>query len=91
VSPKQAERVALALDMGTLSLSLRSLGRQEADLAAAGSRAGVHSDAGNVNRSYARDTDVLFMIGDPLGLPPPLALRRKVTVMRGSESKEVRY
>ena len=31
------------------------------------------------------------MIGDPLGLPPPLALRRKVTVMRGSETKEVRY
>ncbi len=51
----------------------------------------LHTDAGNVNRSYARDTDVLFMIGDPLGLPPPLALRRKVTVMRGSESKEVRY
>jgi pilus assembly protein CpaB len=91
VSPKQAERVALGLDMGTLSLSLRSLGRQEADLAAAGPRGGVHSDAGNVNRSYARDTDVLFMIGDPLGLPPPLALRRKVTVMRGSETKEVRY
>jgi pilus assembly protein CpaB len=92
VSPKQAERVALGLDMGTLSLSLRSLGRQEADLTApARQRGGVHSDAGNLNRSYARDTDVLFMIGDPLGLPPPLALRRKVTVMRGSESKEVRY
>ena len=56
VSPKQAERVALGLDMGTLSLSLRSLGRQEADLtAAARPRGGVHSDAGNVNRSYARD------------------------------------
>ena len=92
VSPKQAERVALALEMGTLSLSLRSLGRQQADLSAiAGRRAGVQSDAGNVNRSYVRDTDVLFMIGDPLGLPPPLALRRKVTVMRGSETKELRY
>jgi pilus assembly protein CpaB len=92
VSPKQAERVALGLDMGTLSLSLRSLGRQEADLTApARQRGGVHTDAGNLNRSYARDTDVLFMIGDPLGLPPPLALRRKVTVMRGSETKEVRY
>jgi pilus assembly protein CpaB len=89
VSPKQAERVALGLDMGTLSLSL---GRQEADLMApARQRGGVHGDAGNLNRSYARDTDVLFMIGDTLGLPPPLALRRKVTVMRGSESKEVRY
>lgn len=92
VSPKQAERVALALDMGSLSLSLRSLGRQQADLSAiSGQRAGVHTDAGDAKRSYARDTDVLFMIGDPLGLPPPLALRRKVTVMRGSETKEVRY
>lgn len=54
-------------------------------------RDGVHTDAGDAKRSYARDTDVLFMIGDPLGLPPPLALRRKVTVMRGSESKDVRY
>jgi pilus assembly protein CpaB len=94
VSPKQAERVALGLDMGTLSLSLRSLGRQEADLTAtAQQRSGTRSDAGEggAQRSYARDTDVLFMIGDPLGLPPPLALRRKVSVMRGSESKEVRY
>src|SRR5512134_2575838 len=78
VSPKQAERVALALDMGTLSLSLRSLGRQQADLSPiAGQHAGVQSDSGNANRSYVRDTDVLFMIGDPLGLRPPLALRRK--------------
>jgi pilus assembly protein CpaB len=92
VSPKQAERVALGLDMGTLSLSLRSLGRQEADSSGvARERGGVHTDAGDAKRSYERDTDVLFMIGDPLGLPPPLALRRKVTVMRGSETKELRY
>src|SRR5512144_1474525 len=64
VSPKQAERVALALDMGTLSLSLRSLGREEAELTAARQTGGVHTDAGDAKRSYARDTDVLFMIGD---------------------------
>jgi pilus assembly protein CpaB len=92
VSPKQAEKVALGLDMGSLSLSLRSLGRQEADVSGmARQGGGVHTDAADAKRSYARDTDVLFMIGDPLGLPPPLALRRKVTVMRGSETKEVRY
>jgi len=47
--------------------------------------------ASTAARSYTRDTDVLFMIGDPLGVPPPLALRRKVDVLRGSESKQLRF
>src|SRR5512134_1880013 len=48
VSPKQAERAALALNMGTLSLSLRSLGRQEADLGGMTRQrdGGVYTDAG---------------------------------------------
>lgn len=92
VSPKQAERVSLALEMGTLSLSLRSLGREEANLAdLQQKRAGALVDTGSAGRSYARDTDVLYMIGDPMGLPPPLAMRSKVTVLHGSEAKEVRY
>jgi pilus assembly protein CpaB len=92
VLPTQAERVALALEMGTLSLSLRSLGREEADVAdLQRKRNGMRSDIGSGNRSYARDTDVLYMIGDPMGLPPPLAMRNKVNVLRGSEAKEVRY
>jgi pilus assembly protein CpaB len=91
VTSGQAERLALALDMGTLSLSLRSLGRMEADLGSPAGPKAVADDASAAGRSYTRDTDVLFMIGDPLGVPPPLALRRKVEVMRGSESKQVRF
>jgi hypothetical protein len=91
VSGRQAERIALALDMGTLSLSLRSLGRMEADLGTLSRPGGSADDASGAAHSYTRDTDVLFMIGDPLGVPPPLALRRKVDVLRGSESKQVRF
>ena len=92
VTARQAERVALALDMGTLSLSLRSLGRMEADPGpSAGEPRRRCERRRPASRSYTRDTDVLFMIGDPLGVPPPLALRRKVDVLRGSESKQVRF
>ena len=91
VTSRQAERLALALDMGTLSLSLRSLSRMEADLSSLTRPKAVAEDAGTAGHSYTRDTDVLFMIGDPLGVPPPLALRRKIEVLRGSEAKQVRF
>ena len=93
VSTRQAEKLALALEMGTLSLSLQSLGRVEADLqAAADGPLRIASDAGKVDaRSYTSDMDVLFMTGDARGLPPPLALRRKVSVLRGSEAKQARF
>lgn len=90
VTTRQAERVVLAMSMGTLSLSLRSLTRGETD----GQRPaaeGQWSRPRTAGDTYTRDTDVLFMIGDPLGLPPPASLRRKVVVMRGSESKQDRF
>lgn len=91
VSQKQAERVALGLELGDLSLSLRSLQRHEGDLTklvAASSAARAEKGA---NNPYTRDTDILSMIGDPWGLPPPAGLRKKVNILRGSESKEIRY
>lgn len=89
VTTRQAERIALAMSMGTLSLSLRSLARRDGQPQAQGAAQG--SGPGSPGESYTRDTDILFMIGDPLGLPPPLALRRKVDVLRGSDSKHVRF
>jgi pilus assembly protein CpaB len=94
VTTRQAERLALAMSMGSLSLSLRSLARRVAGPDATGPSGARPGDAPSAGRSagtYTRDMDVLFMIGDPLGLPPPLALRRKVEVLRGSESKQVRF
>jgi pilus assembly protein CpaB len=76
VSPKQAEALAVGLEMGELSLSLRSVGRGPGPEPA---------------KSYTRDTDVLFMLGDPLGLPPPASVRGKVNVLRGSEAKEMKF
>ncbi len=95
VSARQAERVALAMSMGSLSLSLRSLANSELGASAANGQRlvanGQRSRGRPADDTYTRDTDVLFMIGDPLGLPPPASLRRKVDVLRGSESKQVRF
>lgn len=102
VTPKGAERLALGLSLGELGLSLRSLARTEADLgrlaamsaAAAGAPAAAKpgtAPADAAAAGYTRDTDVLSMIGDPWGLAPPPGVRRRLTVIRGAESKDIRY
>lgn len=76
VTPKQAETIAVGLEMGQLSLSLRSVGRAPGPEPA---------------KTYTRDTDLLFMLGDPLGVPPPAGVRGKVNILRGSEAKEMKF
>lgn len=92
VTPKQAERIAVALELGELSLTLHSIAKPEADLE------GLTRTASKGNgiapapaKSYTRDMDVLEMIGDPWGLPVPNGLGQKANVVRGSESKVVRF
>ena len=92
VSPKQAERVALALDMGTLSAEPAQPrppgGRPERHDATA--RRCSHRCRRRQAQLCARHRRAVHDRRSA-GPPPPLALRRKVTVMRGSETKEVRY
>lgn len=92
VTPKQAEKLALGLSLGDLGLSLRSLQQRAADAApaAAAGNAGQAAKPGG-DSSYTRDTDVMSMVGDPWGLEPPPGVRRKVTVLRGGEAKDIRY
>ncbi len=96
VTPKQAEKLALGLDLGDLGLSLRSLQRTEVDPARldalAEDKATATPGTTAAGKSYTRDTDVMSMIGDPWGLEPPSSVRRKVTVLRGSEdAKDIKY
>jgi len=99
VTGKQAEKIAIALSIGDLSLSLRSLVKndQPSDQAndtsettanqasAAASQTGPQND-----RSYTRDIDIYYMRGDPLGMPTS-GIASKITVLRGSESGEVKF
>ncbi len=94
VTPKQAEKLALGLELGDLGLSLRSLQRNEGEAsrpdASANDKAASKSAA--AGKSYTRDTDVMSMIGDPWGLEPPASVRRKVTILRGGQdAKDVKY
>lgn len=88
VTVKQAEAVAIALEIGTLSLSLHSLVRQDGDQAdAAQQHVGATGDA----REYTHEMDVLSMIGDRMGLPVPQSMSSELTVLRGSEASSVRF
>lgn len=92
VTPKQAEAVALGLQLGTLSLSLRSLARdpQHGDtITALASGEPAQVPGQEVLRSFTADSDVLFMLGrrgGPSGNEPI-----KIHVLRGSEAEAVEF
>lgn len=86
VTPKEAERITVALELGELSLTLHSIARGDDvgnDLAGGAGRDGA--------RTYTRDTDVLDMMGDPWGLPYPNGVGPKVNIVRGGDAKIVRF
>ncbi len=77
VTPKQAETIAVATDLGTLSLSLRSLGHGEGSdpLPAA---------------SQTWDSDATHILGPP-GTKDAAAPPIKVSVVRGGDVKEQEF
>lgn len=84
VTPKQAEKISVALEIGDLGLSLHSLARDTAD-----GEANPEPEAQDTG--YTRDVDVLSMYGHPGGLPLPAGVAGRLTVMRGSEASNVRF
>jgi pilus assembly protein CpaB len=99
VSAKQAEKIAIAMSIGSLSLSLRSLAKEEPPAGDAAEPAGAASGdvsaaapaaTGHNAHSYTRDIDIYYMRGDPLGIPTS-GVSSTVTVLRGSESGEVKF
>lgn len=91
VGPKQAEKISLALQLGSLSLSLRSLAvGEEAPTAV------EQTGNGSAERSYTRDLDVYYMLGDPSMQPIPGSDAvggpgRTVFVLHGEKVEEMRF
>jgi pilus assembly protein CpaB len=98
VTPKQAEIIALSLQMGQLQLSLRSLNGQE-DNNLASRPAGESTSVANAEatvgegekpkrdqeRSYVLDKELRFMLD---GHAPA---SREITILRGGEEKKAAY
>lgn len=95
VTSKQAEKIAIAMSIGSLSLSLRSLvkGEQPGDRATESDE--TAQTAGDQTEpqsggSYTRDIDIYYMRGDPLGMPTS-GVASTVTILRGKETGEVKF
>ncbi len=90
VTPKEAERITIALEMGRLSMSLNSLSPAESEEAHRDRLIGGEKPfdpklVRNEGRSYTLDADVYHMWGDPR-LFPKSSSSREVNVVRGSEA-----
>ncbi len=92
VTRKQAEKLALSLEFGALSLSLRSL-IAESEIAAAEASAGNDGDAGGSGpgASFTRDIDVMYLSSDEAVSEPSEDQVRQIRVLRGKESEEIVY
>jgi pilus assembly protein CpaB len=91
VTPKEAERVTISLEMGRLSLSLNSLSHADSETAhkerlLGGAKPFDPKMVRNEGRSYTLDTDVYNMWGDPR-LFPNNGNTRQVHVLRGSDAQ----
>lgn len=87
VTPRQAEMVATAMDLGKLSLSLRSLARPgtETDDADANTDNGAFPAIAERGMTLTRDSDVSRVISPGLGSLEDKD-KQVVTLMRGSKS-----
>ena len=91
VTPKEAERVIIALDMGRLSLSLNSLSQAESETVfkerlLGGEKPFDPKMVRNDERSYTLDSDVYNMLSDPR-LFPKRGANNDVNVLRGSDAQ----
>lgn len=93
VSPKQAEKVAVALEMGSLSLSLQSLGRRGDRFSQVAQNIGALPTEEVEARSYTLDMDVYHMLGDPRLFRPKHrgGVSRDVNVLRGAEASTTKF
>lgn len=84
LSPKQAEMIATVRDMGTLSLSLRSLAKDDEELERLVSGEGsLEEEDPKKGRTYTWDSDVSVLV------PRPGTGELKVVIARGSLVEEL--
>lgn len=96
VTPKQAEKIAVAMEIGALSLSLYSVIVDEPKIETLIHRASLRVPKSTAKAAlraggYTGDMDVLNMVGAPGGLPPPAGFGLRINVLRGDDAKQVRF
>ena len=93
VTTKQAEMVAIALEMGSISLSLHSLAREQDRFARLARDIGADPGETTNTRSYTTDYDVYYMLGEPDGIARKGGKSREKTihVLRGEKADTVKF
>lgn len=91
VNPKQAEKVALGLEMGTLSLSLHSLARKQDPFSVAARKAGADPTETAPAHSYTMDNDIFYMRNDLLAALGKRKAKQQVNVLRGSNATTAKF
>ncbi len=84
VSPKQAEKVAIGMSMGSISLSLQSLARDEENFQTKTADVQV----GEERRDYTLDTEINALVA---GLSGPKAKSQTINVLRGEEAEQTAF
>jgi len=90
VDPKQAEKIAIGLEMGSLSLSLHSLAREQDPFSQVARAIGADPVEAAPARSYTMDYDVYYM-RDAMPAPRKSKARPQVNVLRGSKAETAAY
>ena len=89
VNPKEAEKIAIGLHMGAISLSLQSLARADdvGDLAGLETAAGGAAATARVSkRNFTLDNDVFS-----IGRSGPRRQKPQVQVLRGSTAEKAKF
>jgi len=86
VDPKQAEKVAIGLEMGGLSLSLHSLAREQDPFSEIARAVGADPVETTAPPSYTMDYDVYYMRDAMLAARGQKKAKPAVNVLRGSEA-----
>ncbi|MBC8159446.1 MAG: Flp pilus assembly protein CpaB [Alphaproteobacteria bacterium] len=84
VAPKQAEKIAIALEMGVLSLSLHSIAREQDHFSQVARDIGADPTETAPKKSYTMDNDVYYM-RDKMG-GGTTRKKKQIHVLRGSEA-----
>lgn len=86
VTPKQAEKIAIGLKMGSLSLSLHSLAREQDEFSKFARSIGAEGKK-KPRRSYTMDTEVYYMSPGMLKRQG----KKRITVLRGNKAEKVKF
>lgn len=90
VTPKDAEKIAIALEMGSLSLSLHSLAREQDAFAQVARAIGADAQETKLERSYTLDVDVYYMKDALIGRKGK-SRKHSVDVLRGAKAERANF